>query len=116
GRLLLRLGRERGAKDWFRLAEERKQLMQKYLWDEESGLFLDYNFRTQARRDYPFATAYFPLWTGWASAEQAGRLFANGSLFIEPGGVVTSTRRTGNQWDAPFGWAPLQMVAVLGLE
>ena len=116
GRLLLRLGRERGAKDWFQLAEERKQLMQKYLWDEESGLFLDYNFRSQARRDYPFATAYFPLWTGWASAEQAGRLFAQGSLFIEPGGVVTSTRRTGNQWDAPFGWAPLQMVAALGLE
>lgn len=116
GRLLLRLGRERGAKDWFLLAEERKQLMQQYLWDEESGLFLDYNFRTQTRRDYPFATAYFPLWTGWATPEQAGRLYANASHFIEPGGVVTSTRRTGNQWDAPFGWAPLQLVAVSGLE
>ena len=33
-----------------------------------------------------------------------------------PGGLLTSTTVTGNQWDAPFGWAPLQMIAVDGLR
>ena len=36
--------------------------------------------------------------------------------FEAPGGVLTSTNASGNQWDAPFGWAPLQMIAVEGLR
>jgi alpha,alpha-trehalase len=115
GGLFTKLGRPRQASDWFALARERELNMQAYLWDEESGLFGDYNFRTGERRNYPFATTYFPLWTGWARSEQAAAVYANGELFVTPGGVVTSTHRSGNQWDSPFGWAPLQMVAVEGL-
>jgi alpha,alpha-trehalase len=115
GRLFAKLGRQSQARDWFALARERSGKMQDYLWDEETGLFLDYNFRTESRRDYPFATTYFPLWTGWADPEQAAAVFGNGELFVKPGGVVTSTHRSGNQWDSPFGWAPLQLVAVEGL-
>ena len=37
-------------------------------------------------------------------------------LFEAPGGILTSTQTTGNQWDAPFGWAPLQLIAVDGLR
>ena len=40
----------------------------------------------------------------------------NLSTFEAPGGLLTSTQATGNQWDAPFGWAPLQMIAVAGLR
>ncbi len=41
---------------------------------------------------------------------------ANLSLFEQPGGLRTSTNVSGNQWDAPFGWAPLEMIAVEGLR
>ena len=115
GRLFAKLGRSKQASDWFGLAQERSENMQTYLWDEQTGLFLDYNFRTGSRRNYPFATTYFPLWTGWASPDQAAAVFANGEFFVKPGGVVTSTHRSGNQWDSPFGWAPLQLVAAEGL-
>ncbi|MFA5503842.1 MAG: trehalase family glycosidase [Vulcanimicrobiota bacterium] len=115
GRLFSQMRRPGPAADWFALAAERKQRMQRYLWDEESGLFLDYNFRTESRRDYPFATTYFPLWTGWSTPGQAAAVAANRELFLKPGGIVTSTHRSGNQWDSPFGWAPLQMVAAEGL-
>jgi alpha,alpha-trehalase len=37
-------------------------------------------------------------------------------LFEAPGGILTSTQVTGNQWDAPFGWAPIQLIAVEGLR
>jgi alpha,alpha-trehalase len=40
----------------------------------------------------------------------------NLALFEAPGGILTSTQTTGNQWDAPFGWAPLQLIAVEGLR
>ena len=41
---------------------------------------------------------------------------ANLRLFERPGGILTSTTVTGAQWDAPFGWAPLQLFAVEGLR
>jgi len=116
GRLLSKLGKSRGAKVWFDLAAQRKERIQRYLWDEESGLFADYNVRTKTRRHYPFATTYFPLWTGCSTPAQADRVYQNSHLFVKRGGVVTSTHRSGNQWDSPFGWAPLQLVAAQGLE
>jgi len=56
------------------------------------------------------------LWTGIASREQAARVARNLPLFEQPGGLETSTNRSGNQWDAPFAWAPLEMIAVDGLR
>ena len=86
------------------------------LWDEEAGLYFDYNFRTRRLRRYDFATTFYPLWAGIASPAQAARVRANLANFEAPGGLLTSTTVTGNQWDAPFGWAPLQMIAVDGLR
>src|SRR5262249_18359810 len=33
-----------------------------------------------------------------------------------PGGLLTSTVASGSQWDAPYGWAPMQLIAVEGLR
>ena len=35
--------------------------------------------------------------------------------FLKEGGLVTTLEHTGQQWDAPNGWAPLQWLAVNGL-
>lgn len=43
------------------------------------------------------------------------RVVDNLYKFEAPGGLLTSTHVSGNQWDAPFGWAPLQWFAVQGL-
>ncbi len=40
----------------------------------------------------------------------------NLQLFEKPGGLQTSTNESGSQWDAPFGWAPMQLIAVEGLR
>lgn len=116
GRIYSALKTDAEAKLWRERASFRAGLMQRYLWQEESGLFLDYNLRDKHLRYYPFATTFFPLFAGWASPEEARRVHANLSLFERPGGLVTSLKASGNQWDAPFGWAPLQLVAVEGLK
>ena len=36
--------------------------------------------------------------------------------FLRSGGVVTTLINTGQQWDAPNGWAPLQWISIIGLE
>jgi alpha,alpha-trehalase len=114
-RIATELGRP-DAKQWTERASKRQAAVDRDLWDEKSGLYLDYNFEKRARRSYPFATTFYPLWAGMASPEQAKRVLDNLKLFEAPGGVLTSTQETGNQWDAPFGWGPLQIIAVDGLR
>ncbi|MGG6298242.1 trehalase family glycosidase [Leptolyngbya sp. AN02str] len=100
---------------WCDRASIRQQRINKFLWDEESGLYLDYNLQTATRRRYEFATLFYPLWVGLASDEQARRLVENLDILEAPGGILGSAYVTGNQWDAPFGWAPLNYIAVQGL-
>ena len=101
---------------WEGRARERQRRIDQYLWDEEAGLYFDYNFETGKRRHYEFASTFYPLWVGAASKQQAARVVKNLPLFEAPGGILTSTQVTGNQWDAPFGWAPIQLIAVEGLR
>jgi alpha,alpha-trehalase len=104
------------AKIWRTRAQRRHQLINQYLWDDEAGLYFDYNSHTGQRRPYEFVTTFMPLWAGIASPYQAKRVVDNLGKFEAPGGLLTSTHVSGNQWDAPFGWAPLQWFAVGGLE
>jgi len=115
-RILEILGRTAEVRTWLDRADARRNLIFRYNWDPGTGLFLDYNFQTGERRNYPFATTFFPLWAGLATPEQAARVAGNLALFECPGGLATSTVVSGQGWDRPFGWPPLQMVAVEGLR
>lgn len=110
------IGHYHGISYWHRHAQQRHQLIDRYLWDAEAGQYFDYNFRTNQRRPYEFATTFFPLWAGLASEQQAQQVIENLPKFEADGGLLTSTHVSGNQWDAPFGWAPLQLFAVEGLH
>jgi alpha,alpha-trehalase len=111
-----KLGEAAPARAWKERAAMRRAAIDLYLWDEKAGLYFDYNFETGKRRPYEFATTFYPLWVGAASPQQAQRVRAGLGRFEAPGGVLTSTFVSGNQWDAPFGWAPLQLIAVQGLR
>jgi alpha,alpha-trehalase len=110
------LGNRAAAEEWQARTSRRRALIDRYLWDGEAGLYFDYNVATKARRRYEFATTFYPLWGGVASAEQARRVRTNLPKFEAPGGILTSTQASGSQWDAPYGWAPLQLMAVDGLR
>jgi alpha,alpha-trehalase len=110
------LGRPREARRWLARAEARRRSVNRLMWDEKDGLYYDYDFARGAVRRYPFATTFYPLWVGIADRGQAARLVSNLRLLERAGGLQTSTNASGSQWDAPFGWAPLQMIAVGGLR
>src|SRR6185436_3004843 len=69
-----RLGDQAGEKQWKARAEARRERIARYLWDSEAGLYFDYSFNAANRRRYPFATTFYPLWAGIATAEQAERV------------------------------------------
>jgi len=110
------LGKDSDAFQWHKLAEARKQLVQKYLWDERQGLFLDYNFDNGQKSTYLYATTFYPLWAGLASDAQARAVVKNLRIFEKAGGIAMSVEETQGQWDYPFGWAPIQLLAVEGMR
>jgi alpha,alpha-trehalase len=98
-----------------KMAENRKDRMNRVLWSDRHGMYQDYNFKTDQQRHYPYATMFFPMWAGVASPQQAQKTMQNLPVLEAPGGLMTSSTHSGNQWDAPFAWAPLQDIAVKGL-
>jgi alpha,alpha-trehalase len=110
------LGRTDEANRWEQRAAQRRDAMNKYFWDPVKRMYFDYDVRTGQRSDYNFASTFYPLWAGAASQEQAAGVAAQLALFEKLGGVMTSDRETGMQWDAPYGWAPVQYFAVEGLR
>jgi alpha,alpha-trehalase len=110
------LGNHSDQQQWHQLAEARQRSMQKYLWDERRGLFFDYNFDSSERSTYLYATTFYPLWAGLATPAQASAVMKNLSAFEQPGGLAMSTEDTQAQWDYPFGWAPIQLLAIEGMR
>jgi alpha,alpha-trehalase len=110
------LGHSTDAEKWRLRAEQRKKLINRYFWDEQAGLFFDFNFKTGQRSSYRYATTFYPLWTGLATPEQAHAVAKNLHLFEKPGGLAMSADDTGAQWDLPYGWGNIEMLAVEGLR
>ena len=105
------------ARQFARRAAKRHAAIDHYLWDASSGAYLDYYRTRHARVPRVSAATLYPLFVGVSSAEQARRVArAVTRSLLKAGGVVTSGVETGQQWDAPNGWAPLQWIAVAGLE
>ena len=110
------LGRADDADRWSRRSEERKKLITKYLWNAQQGLFFDFNFMTKQMSDYKYASTFYPLWAGLATPEQAKAVVSNLKEFEQPGGLPMSTVETGAQWDLPYGWGNVEMIAIDGLR
>ena len=110
-------GNKAEASTYKRKAKARQQALLKYTWDDEDGFFYDYDFVKGATTRVPSLAAVYPLYFCMAKKQQAAavahRLEAD---FLKPGGVVTTVNHTGQQWDAPNGWAPLQWMTIQALR
>lgn len=103
-------------RDFAARAHRRRRAMDRYLWDPRAGCFEDYDWQRGKREEELSAATLYPLFVGLATSQQASRVAgAVKSQLLEGGGVVTTTIHSGQQWDAPNGWAPLQWIAVRGL-
>ena len=101
---------------WKQEAKARGEAINKYLWNAEKGMFFDYDYTTGEQSSYVYATIFYPLWAGLATKEQAAAVDSHLGLLDKPGGLTCSTYASGLQWDLPFGWAPLNWMAVDGLQ
>jgi alpha,alpha-trehalase len=99
------------------LAHKRREAILQYCWNSNAGFFVDYDFVEQKQKQELTLAGITPLYFNIAEQYQADRVAEKlTSDFLKPGGLVTTLKTTGQQWDAPNGWAPLQWLAIIGLE
>jgi alpha,alpha-trehalase len=110
-------GRDENARRLGANAWKRRVAMHRYLWNEKDGYFSDLAWREGKVQQRLTAAALYPLFFGIATREQAEQVAtATRDILLEPDGLATTTENTGQQWDAPNGWAPLQWIAIRGLN
>ncbi len=118
----IRSGCERAAdeacvSEFTRRAAARRAAIVRYLWNAGRGVYFDYRWTRRSPIARLSAASLYPLFVSIASEEQASRVAsAVRRELLQPGGLVTTPLETGQQWDAPNGWAPIQWIAVEGLR
>jgi len=95
----------------------RIRFLNEYAWNKKALIYEDYNWKIEKRTGAKSLAMVYPLYFKMADTTQA----ANTASYIEKhflksGGVVTTLYHSGQQWDAPNGWAPLQWITVVGLR
>ncbi|MBW6528376.1 trehalase [Sphingomonas sp. RHCKR7] len=100
-----------------RAAATRRQAIERWLWSERDGRYGDYDLAAARLRDGVTAATAYPLFTGVASRSRGARVAATIERdLLAANGLRTTAVATGQQWDRPNGWAPLQWVTVEGLR
>jgi alpha,alpha-trehalase len=98
-------------------ARGRIEAIGRLMWDAADGVFTDYLWRQGKTTDNVTAATMYMLFLREATPEQAAAV-ANAvrNKLLEAGGLATTLVNSGQQWDTPNGWAPLQWIAVTGLR
>jgi alpha,alpha-trehalase len=98
-------------------ATKRQIAIQRYCWDNKAGWFRDYDFKKGQQTASLNLGGMYPFFFEIARMGQADSMVTVLTRdFLKPGGLVTTPVQTGQQWDAPNGWAPLQYMSVMGLK
>lgn len=98
-----------GYKKYIQRFEDRLESIKKFFWNEQEAFFTDFNLKTYKPSDQVTLAGIFPL-TLFVGTDEQARLVRERLRrdFLKPGGWVTTLNNTGEQWDSPNGWAPLQ--------
>jgi alpha,alpha-trehalase len=110
-------GDQSKSQDYTFKALTRQRAVYKYCWDVKRGYFADYDFVKGATTPVLSLAGMYPLYFHLATPEQAkSSTQVVEKLFLRPGGLQSTANTTGQQWDAPNGWAPLQWMTIQGLR
>lgn len=98
-------------------AAKRRQMINKYFWDEKAKTYKDYHTKKSTKTRSEHIAALYPLFLGLADREQAeGVAGIIAEKFLYQGGLVTTTKKSGQQWDLPNAWAPYQWLGFKSMK
>ena len=103
--------------EYAKAADRRASAIHDLMWEHEHGYFFDYHLREKSPTGVWSLAGVYPLYFGLATDEQAASVAGNlERKFLKAGGLISTANETGQQWDSPNGWAPLQWLAIKGLQ
>ena len=96
--------------------DHRKELIEKYCYNEETGVYCDYNFVTGEKNKIVCSACFLPYFYGFA--RDGGNLENLYEILKCKGGTVAcqDTGDTAYQWGYPYVWAPHQFFAYVALK
>ena len=104
------------ASDFEAKAEKRKNAINQYCWSPDQNWYVDVDLQGQPSKEITLA-GVAPLFFKVAPSDRVDAIVKTlKDKFVQPGGVVTTLKETGQQWDSPNGWAPLQWLTIQGLR
>lgn len=110
-------GQTAKAREYQDIITRRRKAIEHYCYDAKEGYYFDYQFVQQKKSMQPTLAGAYALFFGVCAPENAARVASFiETHFLHPGGVVTTLVKSGQQWDAPNGWAPLQWITYKGLQ
>lgn len=113
------LGDEKLYNEFFRKAQARRNAINKYCWSESLDFYTDYNFKTSRTTDVVSPAGMYPFCLFESRLDYMSLLARKSAvtvrnILLKEGGIVTTGSHTGQQWDSPNGWAPLQWMTIWG--
>ncbi|KAL0016088.1 hypothetical protein SO802_003157 [Lithocarpus litseifolius] len=118
------------AEHFVKASQARKEAIKSVFWNAEMGQWLDYwlndstcqepqTWEACNRNQNVFASNFIPLWIESFHSDKSLVKKVMESLkksgLLRASGIATSLKNSGEQWDFPNGWAPLQHMIVEGL-
>ncbi|XP_019830465.2 trehalase [Bos indicus] len=114
-----RLGNDSEAAKYRNLRAERMAALKDVLWDEDKGVWFDYDLENEKKNLEFYPSNFAPLWAGCFSdpddVDKALKYLEDSRILTYQYGIPTSLQKTGQQWDFPNAWAPLQDLVIRGL-
>lgn len=111
------------AAEYEKIAETWLEAVTEVLWHEEVGAWLDYDLHNERKRDYFYPSNIAPLWTGCYDKTKRDEITSSVMKYLQKtqimnnyGGIPATLEHSGEQWDYPNAWPPLQYIMIMGLD
>ncbi|KAK2587703.1 hypothetical protein KPH14_003818 [Odynerus spinipes] len=118
-----RMGNATKATYYLKIADDWKKAVTAVLWHDEVGAWLDYDIMNEIKRDYFYPTNVLPLWTHCYDAARKEEFVSKVLKYLEKsqimlnvGGIPATLEHSGEQWDYPNAWPPLQYFIIMALN
>lgn len=96
---------------------KRKEAIEKYFYNKRDGWYYDFVIDKNELSKQKTIAGITPFFFSMPSKEKIGKAASIvKEEFLQAGGIVTTLINTGQQWDWPNGWAPLQWITINALE
>lgn len=104
-------------KVWEERAVNRKEKMNKYMWNSDLEIYMDWNFKEERFSPIQSAASLYPLFVGLSDGVSGEEKLIEKLLLKY--GISASTKENCKfslQWDYPNIWPPVQYIAYIGCK